>query len=424
MDFLRRHLFLILCGIGAAGGIALGITGLQAMPKVGEEMKKSEAVYRNLEGLQNQPVNRSRIEAENRRIELVREDHAKVIDKAKELYGYELLVPEILPYGDPEKRLEFRRRYHAAMRDLLSSLKWGRPAGTSDVQNARDLIANEEAERKQYDANPNPLIPRPKAFEGPPKSPADVLTKAGAQTDPVARANLQVAQRIFCYARDFGEEKATDQIVPSLDFEPIMANLETADPPYPEEVWRAQLGYWIQKDVIEAIVAINEEAAKAITDASGYPWVGVMPVKDVISVRLFGGFISPQGDVYYGAAPGGTDKALPPGTAATVFTGSGSGESFDVVQFTVKLVMDQRDIPLFLERLSNGRFYVPLRVAYKAIPPNKKMTDKIYGSEPTVSVVMDFETVLLGQVFRRWMPKAVRDGVTCRPIDECEEPPQ
>ena len=51
-------------------------------------------------------------------------------------------------------------------------------------------------------------------------------------------------------------------------------------------------------------------------------------------------------------------------------------------------------------------------------PLNKSLTGKVYGSEPTVNVVMDFESVLLGDVFRPLMPKAVCDKYEVK----CPEP--
>ena len=34
MDLLRRHLFVILCGVGCVGGIALGVTGWVGLSRV------------------------------------------------------------------------------------------------------------------------------------------------------------------------------------------------------------------------------------------------------------------------------------------------------------------------------------------------------------------------------------------------------
>ena len=43
----------------------------------------------------------------------------------------------------------------------------------------------------------------------------------------------------------------------------------------------------------------------------------------------------------------GFAPAVPSGTPETVFTHSGSSNWYEVVQYSVKLVMDQRDIPKF-----------------------------------------------------------------------------
>jgi hypothetical protein len=69
-----------------------------------------------------------------------------------------------------------------------------------------------------------------------------------------------------------------------------------------------------------------------------------------------------------------------------------SNDLFDVVQFTVKLVVDARDIPLIVDEICRNKFHRPLRIDYSEEPPNLSMTGKIYGSEPTARVVMDFET--------------------------------
>ena len=107
MDFLKRHLFLILCGVGAAAGIGLAATGMRAMPKVKTELAAAATVYNNLEGLS--PVNPRSIEAENQRIAAILDDRAKVLDSAKQLYRYEPLVEGVFPNGPPDKRLESER---------------------------------------------------------------------------------------------------------------------------------------------------------------------------------------------------------------------------------------------------------------------------------------------------------------------------
>jgi hypothetical protein len=397
MDFVRRNLFLILCGVGSAAGIVLGVTGLRAMPKVLAEMGSAGGVYKSLESLK--PVNGRSLEVENQRIASIQDDHHKIIERAKQLYHVEPLVAGLFPAATAVKRIEFRTKYTEAMRKLLDSLHWGGPPTASDIEAMKDKIENEKAADK--------LLGSEAGAGGETHTRAEVLTKLGVKRDPQARASIAAAQKIYCYAVNFFDDKSPER-VSSLEYWPTMKDTGTVEAPEAEDVWRAQMSYWVQKDVVEAIVAVNEEAAEAAKQAKEDVWVGMMPVKEVISIRV-SDRVPPKDQLYKVADAGGFTAALPAGTAESVFTGTASGESYDVVQFTVKLIMDERDIPLLVERLCNNSFRMLLRVAYKAVPVNKSLTGKVYGSEPTVNVVMDFETVLLGDVFRPWMPKAVCD---------------
>jgi hypothetical protein len=200
-----------------------------------------------------------------------------------------------------------------------------------------------------------------------------------------------------------------------------MLDVSSADAPTLEETWRAQVGYWIQRDIVQAIADVNNAAAEELKAAGKDRWVGTMPVKEVISIRLGPDFYVPaEGQVYPVPEPGGYSAAVPPGTAETVFTKSASGPNFEVIQVSVKLIMDQRDVLKLVRRISqgpgdNGSFYTLVRAAYKEVPPNLSLTGKIYGSEPAVNVVLDFEFVMVGGLFRQWMPAEVceRFGITC-----------
>ncbi len=400
MDFVRRNLFLILCGVGAVVGIGLGVTGLRAMPTVVKEMETVAGVYKSLESLQ--PLNQKFIEAENQRIQTIQEDRAKVLERAKQLYRYEPLVPDLFPDAAAEKRIDFRKKYEEAMKQLLDSLNWGGGPTSADVDAMKDKIENEKAEERRFGGQPAPATGG--SLPGM-HTPADVLTKVGVKNDSMARASVAAAQKIYCYAVNFFEDKPAERSA-SLEFWPAMKDTGTVEAPDVDDVWRAQIGYWIQKDVVDAIVAVNGEAAEAARLAKEDQWVGIMPVKEVISIRV-SDYVPPTDQLYAVAQPVGFIAANPPGSAESVFTGTASGDSFEVVQFTVKLIMDQRDIPVLIERLCNNSFRTLVRASYKSVPVNKNMTGKIYGSEPTVMVVLDFESVLLGDVFRRLMPTEV-----------------
>ena len=82
-----------------------------------------------------------------------------------------------------------------------------------------------------------------------------------------------------------------------------MEDAGKVDAPTLTEVWSAQLGYWIQRDVVEAIVAVNEQASEEAKAAGLDRWVGTMAVKDLISIRL-SKFVPKSGDLVAVAKPG------------------------------------------------------------------------------------------------------------------------
>ena len=140
MDFLRRHMFVIICALVGAGGVAAGVTGHQSMAKVVTELEKVTALDRQLGSLQSRPVNARQIDAAKERIDMIVADYEEVIDRAKKLYRYQQIVPDALPYGEPQMLIEFRRKYHAAMNAMLDDLSWGTSATSSDVRIMQERI--------------------------------------------------------------------------------------------------------------------------------------------------------------------------------------------------------------------------------------------------------------------------------------------
>ncbi len=415
MDFLRRHGFLLGCAAAAAAGVALIVTGLQAMPRVVQSMEQAKGLYSGLDSLQNNPVNLRSIQAEEERVARIVEDRDRVVARGVELHArHKPLVDKVFPESTDETRRQFRRQYGVAMQELVKLLRGGQPATPGEVETMRERITNELRRAEETG----------QAGTGPARTAAGVLTRAGARLDPKARADLAAAQRLYCYLQPFEVAETTSarpgvaRPVSSLDFDPAMRETGTIDAPYPDECWRAQLNYWIQKDVVEAIAALNNEAAEAALERDEDRWVGMMPVKEVVSVRISRNYVPPRGDsLYAGAKPGEFTEALPPGTADSTFTGTGQSEHYEVLQFTLRLIMDQREISRLVEKLSTDSFHTLVRVAYKPVPVNRDMSGKIYGDGPTVNVVLDFETVMLGEYFRRWMPTEVceRDQIPCPP---------
>lgn len=421
MDFLKRHMFYILCSLVAGGGIALMATGYQAMPKVVDEMNKVKSIHQALSNLRSNPASQKKIDAIQLRIDTIKNDRENVFERAKSLYGYTLLVPGSLPDGDSIKRGEFRKVYNEKMNELFTSLNAGGVATPRDMSHARELFDREQAELQESARNPA-FVPSVKLAIGSEFTKSGMLTEAGVHRQPISRAHIAAALRVLMYATHWDNEKPPTQIS-SLEYYTSMGDTSSLDAPEGWDVWHAQLGYWVQHDVVKAINAINEEAALAARNRGEHAWVSNMPVKDLISIRLTNGLVPEVGEVVVGPPAGGYEASLPPGTPETVFTGSGSGNLFDVIQYSVKLIMDQRDVPKLVDQLSRDSFHTLLRISYESVPFNRRMIGKIYGSEPSINVVMDFETIMLGELFRKYMPASVIDfyEVQCRQQDECTE---
>jgi len=402
MDVIRQHLFLIVCSVVGAAGIALGVTGFGSMSKIAEEMEEAKRLHDALSSLRSNPVNERWIDQEKRRIAGYAANYDAVVDRAKKLNPYEPLVEGLFPKGRPDLRYEFRRQYRTAMEDLMTKLKAGQRPTAVEIMDVEDEIFREQAQLKHASSASG-------VAEGDADwyTPAGVLTQAGALRTPAARAAIAKARRIYCYANPLDMEAS------SLHVHPAMADLDALDAPSPYDCWFAQVQLWIQTDVVDAIVRMNEEAADELIAQDNTPWLGVLPIKDIISLRVSEEYITDSASLGGGAGSGdpagGRDIALPLLYSGDAMTGSYTDDSgeFQVMYFSLKVVMDQRDLPKLIQEICKDRFHSLLRVAYKALPENPQMTGRIYGSDPAINVVLDFETHMLGEIFIEIMPYSV-----------------
>jgi len=408
MAFLKRQLFFLVCGVVGVAGIALGVTGIARLSTIRTEMDQASRVYADLNSLRGGAANQKHIDVEQARIDKQMANYRLLLDKVRELQPYEPLLADFFPapaadQDEREMRFEFRKRYQQAFADLMTALNAGRPATATQIQQAATDI--ELAQKQAAGLRQDPTAPAP-AEE--PYTPAGVLTKAGAHTRAQARANLENAQMIHCYAEPYDPEIQ----VPALEFHPQMRGKSRLDELTMKDCWEAQQALWIQQDVVAALVKTNADAAEAIKSSEQTPWVGNLPVKDIISLRVTRELVRAGTEITdllpYGK-PQGQTEARPVGTADASFNNrySESGARFDVLQFTLKLVVDERDLMRVIQSISANRFHTLLRCSYLAQVPDPSMEGKIYGAEPVIKVVLDFETHLLADEYRRLMPDEV-----------------
>lgn len=413
MEFLRRHLFFLICGLGGIGGVALGITGYNAMDQVTKEMAHPRKLFSDLAALSRKPVNQAIIDRERARIDRIVANRNAVVAQARSLTRYKPLRADVFPDGNVGATEAFRKAYAKHMHDLMDTLAWGEltwggVATPQGIEIMKAKLARDEQSETSWSGE-STRVAHDVQPAAPPMTPAGVLTQTGAERNFVARAHLAVARLRYCYATSFDDPRP--RIVPSLRFAEPMRDTGRMEAVLLEDCWAAQVQYWIYADVIAAIRALNDEAAGRIASQGGKPWVGVLPVKDIISVRLANADLYVTDDPAQYAMPSaaGPDAAAPPGNNGSYFTQTVGSDDYDVVQFSVKLVMDQRSVLEFVDHLYRDSFHTLLRVAYVTVEPNRAMIGKIYGPDPVVQVVMDFETVMLAEPFRRWMPQETLD---------------
>jgi hypothetical protein len=414
MDLIKRHVFLIICGVVGLAGIVLAFMGVTAMADVKEEMDKAAQVANQIPGYQSNPVNWKSIEAEDERIKLINEQYQQVLDWAKSLNPPEQLVEDCFPTPERDQRTAFRDAYAAKRLALYRMLTPGTVASTQDVADMKEQIEEEAKANRASGLEPAPGLPGEQEKDKTPKTfPSGVPTDEGAAQMAEVRANIKKARQIYCYATP----EAIEEIKEIED--------GTITLPEPIDMWYAQLSIWVTEPVIEALASVNNAAAAEITADGGDPWVGLLPIKEVISVRSSANYILPAATGRTGSPPGGPDIAFPIASPDQVFTHTASNDLYEVIHFAVKMVVDAREIPTIIDAICEDKLTTVLRVAYEDVsfgtPELWKMSDRIYGSGPTVSVVMDFETILLGDLYRPLMLDSVLESLGQQRPEPTEE---
>lgn len=415
--FLKRNLFNIICGVVVLASIGLGAVGMSKMSDVTDQMSAIKSLYGKFTASSRNPANDRTIAAERNRVETVQRYYDALLEVAYRFDDFEPLPP---PAGEPgfpnpslTARLRFRDDYSARFDLMLERLNAGTPPSAADIEEERVIMEEEKQAARRFgidqDEEPQASPSSPKSTDIEETHPSGLITTAEARESPEARAAIRRARSIFCYADD----DAFDRSAAMSDQGPFKA-------PDPKDMWKAQVSLWIQEDLVASLARINAAAAQALQDRNERAWVGVLPIKELISIRVSDYLpvdkLRPKRDLR------GDEPADPPASSEAVFTQNTSTDLYDLVQFTVKMVVDPRDLPTLIDEICKDRFHTVLNVAYLYEPralESLDMTGKIYGAEPAVKVMLDFETIFFGEVYRRLMPDAVLEELgKTRPVED------
>lgn len=437
MGFIKKNAFLLGCALAGILGLGLMLSGMAGMSKVQAEMGKAKRLHGELEGVVKKATQPKAIDAEKDRIERVREDHAVVMAHFAERCGRKQLVENLLP--DPGKgpaaknmRYDFRGAYQQAMKSLLARLNAVQPPTSVEIGDVADFLKKKQLEESEF---ADPEEPKDRGLgrggsaragsaagdsgsrdrssmpqrDGPQSTQAYWKAVVGlAERDATMLASITKARDKYCYANLVSGG--------SFDLHPIFINTDDSAPGL-REIWDAQLLYWIESDIVEALATVNDHAAAQLVDrkakadpltaaAMDDPWVGNLPIKDVLSIRVSDYIIDTDG----APAARRTESAdRPPEHPDAVYTHLISDPLFDVMNIRVRLAIDIRQLPVILDALSHDRYYTILEVSYQAVRPSLSFKGKIYGPQPVVRATIDLQTYMYYKSYVPLMPLPIRE---------------
>jgi hypothetical protein len=172
-------------------------------------------------------------------------------------------------------------------------------------------------------------------------------------------------------------------------------------PPPPEKIFDTQLGLWCITDIANAIQRCNAKNCDIDSQTQ-------QPKNDIIH--------NPIKQIEVIGPPIPTIAGTPTGLVTKQVTASVSARScnstYDVVAYTVRLVVDAEKVPLILRELQSGQFLTVLKVQVLQVfdPALTATNDYRYGDKPCVELELQVEELFLHQWTDPLLPDARKQG--------------
>ena len=435
MQFLKNHWISLLSGVVAMAAIAATVLGLTRTGVV-QAMERIRSEAGQIDSLAGNPKNQAIIDAEKRRGEQFDKEYNDALAAAEEINKRTPLLDGVFPAPPPDQirlAFEFQEKYAAAIFELPQLLEASGPPTPTEIAEEAERIAA----RKRREALENPeaaaIEPLPEAatpvtpgvvrpgvsqagaayghgprvaYQSTP-SPAGVPGTSAAEVE--AQAAIRKARSIRMYA-EADLERTVFHVSPIVD---------ATRQPTARDMWYAQVGLWIQQDVVNAIKALNDQAIveKSLDDKDAH--VANLPVKRIIQIRVQG-YVTSNGDTVPFeslARAGGTGSsgAIDTTGLRPSFTDKKSDPQFDVIRFVVVVAVDQRDLLRLVDNVTRENFYQLVGFRYYAGPEGGQDGNYLYGPDPVVIATLDFEGYLARRAYGNMMPVEVAKELGIEP---------
>ena len=440
MDFIRRYLFELACGVVGVAGIVAAAIAYTGYNDIRAELSDAASLARQLEQYRGPQdlCNKQVIAFELQRNEQVDRQLEQVTEAAKQMNQHQPLRDDVFP-EPPTRRQDspflFRTDYKEKFKQLLDMLQAGDAPDSDEIQDMQERINQEQripedqvlglapsagSSRGRGRLKPTDYVP-PKDMAGPwSAGGAEVSIEELARTNAAVRAALVKAARIRMYA--------------NLDSFDIVDNVYIEGPqPTLMDMWSAQMKLWVQENVVRGLAEANEQAARRVEADGGRANVANLPVKHLRAIAVSdyveslgeagaAAGVGKGGDVrgtrmpYVGAGAdaikmaGGMGRGGSSGLggAADSFTQRASNDLYDVMQCRVEMVVDARELLGVINAICRQDFITPINVTFEAMEPDATFTDYIYGAAPILQATVDFECCFFRELCEPLMPEEVK----------------
>ncbi len=284
----------------------------------------------------------------------------------------QLLLDGIFPEPvTPDKPFMFAKIYNKSLANLLTKLHAGDAPSDEDIERNYEIVAQDLGFLAEEAAGTQ------QGEEG--KGTKKKYTEEDLKKSAIQKAIIEKANSIKIYC-------TTD----ALDIIQEAYTSSSGQPPLTEDMWWAQLSYWLQTDIIDAINQTNSNSKNVIES----------PVKRILEIKMMHGYVTPEGFI------GRDDPGLP--DSFTVMAGN---KYYDVVRFSITVIIDARMIPLFIDSLYKEGYYTMYLCNIESIDSlenisrqrNQSGTKDLYyyGPSPVIKFTSYWETYLLRD-FYHW----------------------
>lgn len=321
--------------------------------------------------------------------DLVHDASGRLLEQAVNLNRRDLLLPGILP-NPGDKIFDFRTAYLDAVQNQLpKGLGAAIPPTPEEIQQQQQLLHDTKFETRVIKVGGNEIN----------REEIEREFKIAAEQLPDQLRQERATQFRLYMDRD------------AVSTNPIM--LDNSKKPTVSDLWFAQLALWIEYDVANAIVEVNNKGA--VVPAGGKPNILTDPIKRIVHLD-----VPQEPSVYVLASPPTSADARNQTTAPPESDGNARDYSlsptgrvcnsmYDVTHFQLVVDVDSRQIPLLLSELQRNKLITVTELDMVPVDSAARFDDGyIFGNAPIVELTLQCEALFMREWTILFMPEDIK----------------